>query len=146
MLDGEFSQEGTKMSETHKFVCRTGKVDAEMRAWADMLMPLGDKWTVLVFGSLTQGPQRYNQLNRLVTGISQRMLTLTLKRLERDGLISRTVTPTIPPQVEYDLTPLGQTLSSSLAVLWAWAAEHRHAVETARQAFDEQAEAPINTL
>lgn len=125
------------MSDTNKYVCNTDNVDSEMRAWADILMRIGDKWSILVVGLLFPGPRRYLELNRSVTGISQRMLTLTLKRLERDGLVSRTVTPTIPPQVEYALTPLGHKLSTPLGSLWSWAQENRHEIAAAQQAFDQ---------
>src|SRR5689334_17507192 len=80
------------------------------RAVADTLSRIGDKWTVMVVGALSQGPLRYNELNRTIDGISQRMLTLTLKGLEQDGLVTRTLYPTIPPRVEYALTDMGRTL------------------------------------
>lgn len=126
------------MGDTNKYVCQTDKVDSEMRAWADILRCLGDKWTVLVLGLLVPRPYRYLELNRAVTGISQRMLTLTLKRLERDGLISRTVIPSTPPQVEYALTPLGHKLGQPLGELWAWAQDSQDEIEAARQAYEQK--------
>jgi DNA-binding HxlR family transcriptional regulator len=103
----------------------------------DLLSRVGDKWTVLVVGTLCgNGPTRFNELRRSVDGISQRMLTLTLRGLERDGLVTRTVYPTIPPRVEYQLTPLGQTLKEPLGTLADWARSNRDVVREARAAFD----------
>jgi len=79
------------------------------------------KWTVLVVGVLSLGPMRYSQISKLVEGVSQRMLTLTLKSLERDGIVTRTVYPTNPPRVDYELTERGKTLIVPLHLLWAWA-------------------------
>ena len=83
---------------------------ADCRAVSDVLARIGDKWSVLVVSRLGDGPLRFNELRRSIGGISQRMLTLTLRGLERDGLITRTVFPTIPPRVDYALTPLGRDL------------------------------------
>lgn len=83
----------------------------------DLLARVGDKWTVLVVGTLCSGPMRFNEIRRAVDGISQRMLTLTLRGLERDGLVTRTVFPTIPPRVDYELTELGRTLKEPLNTL-----------------------------
>jgi DNA-binding HxlR family transcriptional regulator len=93
------------------------------RASIATLARIGDKWTVLVVGALSRGPIRYNQVRRIVEGISQRMLTLTLKGLEQDGLVSRTVYPTIPPRVDYELTDLGRTLIVPLQAVHAWTVE-----------------------
>lgn len=102
----------------------------------DVLNRVGDKWSVLVIGTLGAGPLRFNALRRAVEGISQRMLTLTLRGLERDGLVHREVHPTVPPQVEYRLTPLGETLLGTISALSAWAAEHREDIRAARARFD----------
>ncbi len=102
----------------------------------DLLSRVGDKWTVLVVGLLCGGPMRFNELRRATDGISQRMLTLTLRGLERDGLVTRTVFPTIPPRVEYELTELGRTLKGPLGALAEWAQSNRPAVAKARTAFD----------
>ena len=99
------------------------------------LARIGDKWTVMVVGALSNGPMRYNQIARQVEGISQRMLTLTLKGLEQDGLVSRTMYPTIPPRVDYELTELGRSLIVPLQSLHSWAVEHRPAMLAAREAF-----------
>ncbi|MGI3779016.1 MAG: winged helix-turn-helix transcriptional regulator [Janthinobacterium lividum] len=106
------------------------------QAVTSILSRVGDKWTVLVVMMLAGGPRRFNELRRLVGGVSQRMLTLTLRGLERDGLVTRTVFPTVPPQVEYALTPLGHSLRVPLEGLGTWAFAHRPVVEQARQAFD----------
>lgn len=102
----------------------------------DVLARIGDKWTVMVIGTLSQGALRYNEIQRRVDGISQRMLTLTLKGLEQDGLVSRTMYPTIPPRVDYELTGLGHSLIVPLRVLFDWASEHRGEIVAARNAFE----------
>lgn len=109
---------------------------AACRALAEVLSRVGDKWTVMVVGALSQGPLRFNQLRRTIGGVSQRMLTLTLRGLERDGLVARTVFPTTPPRVDYELTALGHTLIEPLQALSAWAGTHLRDVEAARAAFD----------
>ena len=104
-------------------------------AVTETLARIGDKWTVMVVGTLHQGPMRYNQIRRAVEGISQRMLTLTLKGLEEDGLVNRTMYPTIPPRVDYELTDLGRKLIVPLGILYDWAVEHRPAMLAAREQF-----------
>ena len=106
------------------------------RAVADVLARIGDKWTVYVVRLLSNGPMRFNEIRHAVGGISQRMLTLTLRGLERDGLVTRTVYPTIPPRVDYELTELGRTLIATLGDLFKWAIENRTSVEKARRSFD----------
>ena len=101
-----------------------------------MLARVGDKWSVLVIMLLGAGPRRFNELKRMIGGISQRMLTLTLRGLERDGLVTRTVFPTIPPRVDYELTDLGRGLSTPVKALGAWAHEHQPEIESARARFD----------
>jgi DNA-binding HxlR family transcriptional regulator len=105
------------------------------RAVTETLARIGDKWTVMVVGALHEGPMRYNQIRRAVEGISQRMLTLTLKGLEEDGLVNRTMYPTIPPRVDYELTELGRKLIVPLQSLYEWAVEHRPAMLAAREKF-----------
>jgi DNA-binding HxlR family transcriptional regulator len=131
-------QGGTFLDPTHRSVRFDPPAQHDCRALAETLTRIGDKWTVLVVGVLTNGPTRYSQIRRLIDGISQRMLTLTLKGLEQDGLVSRTMYPTSPPRVDYALTDLGQTLTAPLQVLYSWAAEHRPAIEAARQRFAEK--------
>jgi DNA-binding HxlR family transcriptional regulator len=109
---------------------------------ADILNRIGDKWSVMVVGYLTRKTMRFNELRNAIGGISQRMLTLTLRNLERDGLVTRTVYPEIPPRVEYALTPLGRTLTEPLDALWNWAAAHQHEVSAARAAYDNEHQPP----
>ena len=118
---------------------KPGNIDVhggDCRALGDVLSRIGDKWTVFVVGLLSKGPVRFNELRRTIGGISQRMLTLTVRGLERDGLVTRTVYPTIPPRVEYALTPLGCTLIEPLVALADWGAKNQAAVEKARAKFD----------
>src|SRR6202521_3485266 len=105
------------------------------KAVVETLARIGDKWTVMVVGALSQGPIRYNEIHRRVEGISQRMLTLTLKGLEQDGLVSRTMYRTIPPRVDYELTDLGRSLIVPLRSLRSWAVEHGPAMLAAREEF-----------
>ena len=100
---------------------------------------VGDRWSLYIIAQLRDGPQRFNALKRSIEAISQRMLTLTLRGLERDGLISRTVYPTNPPQVEYALTPLGASLAQTVTVLLDWSSENREQIESARADYDERA-------
>nr|WP_255720389.1 helix-turn-helix domain-containing protein [Acuticoccus kalidii] len=97
---------------------------------------VGSKWSIMVVATLGRRPHRFNELKREIEGISQRMLTLTVRGLERDGLIVRTVTPTIPPRVDYALTDLGRSLLEPVSALGDWAIANRAAVERARQTFD----------
>lgn len=101
---------------------------------------IGDRWTVLLIGVLADGPRRFTELAREVQGISQKMLTQTLRGLERDGLVSRTVFPTVPVRVDYELTPLGQTLRAPIAALERWAVEHMDEVVAARGKYEARAE------
>jgi DNA-binding HxlR family transcriptional regulator len=102
----------------------------------EILARIGDKWTVLLIMLLGDGPKRFNQMRRLIGGISQRMLTLTLRRLERDGLVTRQVFPTTPPRVEYELTELGHSLRAPISAFGEWAYTHRSRIEAARARFD----------
>lgn len=112
----------------------------------DVLDRMGDKWSVLILVTLAHGPLRFNALTRAVPDISRRMLTETLRHLERDGLIWREVTPTTPPAVRYGLTALGTSLMSPLTALVQWAEQHQPAIGAARAAFRAQAvtEDPAN--
>jgi DNA-binding HxlR family transcriptional regulator len=102
----------------------------------EVLDRIGDKWSVLVVICLSEGTHRFSALRRRIEGISQRMLTETLRQLERDGLVQRTVFPTVPLRVEYQLTDLGRTLIEPIAALARWAEEHRPAIAAAREAYD----------
>jgi DNA-binding HxlR family transcriptional regulator len=103
---------------------------------SDILQRVGDKWTVLVVGKLGGGPLRFNELRTAVGGISQKMLTTTLRGLERDGFVTRTVFPTIPPRVDYELTDLGYELLEPVAALGEWARKNTARVNAARARFD----------
>jgi DNA-binding HxlR family transcriptional regulator len=106
------------------------------QAVSEVLQRVGDKWTVLVVKTLGRGPMRFNELKRAIDGVSQRMLTLTLRALERDGLVTRTVYPSVPPRVEYELTQLGRSLIAPVTALAMWAIDHRGAIDGARTKFD----------
>ncbi|MFK4725693.1 winged helix-turn-helix transcriptional regulator [Bradyrhizobium niftali] len=113
---------------------------ADCRGVASVLSRVGDKWSVFVIMMLGDGPKRFNELKRMINGISQRMLTLTLRGLERDGLVTRTIFPTIPPRVDYELTDLGRGLSRPVEALGKWAMEHLAQIEAARTRFDKRGE------
>ena len=106
------------------------------RTISTLLSRIGDKWTVLVVQTLGQGPRRFNELRREIPSVSQRMLTLTLRNLERDGLVSRTVTPSIPPRVDYELTALGRSLLGPISALAGWALDHVEAIHEAQRSYD----------
>jgi DNA-binding HxlR family transcriptional regulator len=105
-------------------------------AISETLARIGDKWTLLVVELLVDGPMRFNEIRRTIGNISQRMLTLTVRGLERDGLVTRTVHPTIPPRVDYELTKLGHTLREPVMAIAIWARKHRPAIVEARKVFD----------
>src|ERR671924_1482418 len=111
-------------------------VPEDCRAVSEVLARVGDKWSMLVVVMLGDGPKRFNELRRAIGGISQRMLTLTLRALERDGLVTRTVFPTIPPRVDYALTGSGRSLLIPVGALSAWALENRSRIQEARERFD----------
>jgi DNA-binding HxlR family transcriptional regulator len=112
---------------------------ADCRIVSALLARIGDKWSVLVVMLLASGPMRFNALKRGLGSISQRMLTLTLRNLERDGLVTRTVFPTVPARVEYALTDLGWSLRQPVQALGHWAFEHQDRIEVARKAYDQRA-------
>jgi len=111
------------------------------RTISTLLSRIGDKWTVLVVQTLSDGPRRFNELRREIPSVSQRMLTLTLRNLERDGLVSRTVTPTIPPRVDYELTALGHSLQKPVNALANWALDHVEDIHGAQKRFDDEQDA-----
>src|SRR5262249_36962658 len=117
----------------------------DCRSLADILERIGDKWSVLVIGRLLEGTLRFNELQRSLHGISQKMLTATLRTLERDGFVTRTIYPTVPPKVEYALTGLGRRLADPLAALARFASANQERIEAARDQFDRGAKArPLN--
>lgn len=103
---------------------------------SSVLGRVGDKWSVLIIMALGDSTRRFNEIKRMVGGISQRMLTLTLRGLERDGLVTRTIYPTIPPRVDYELTSLGRSLREPVNNLGQWAFTHLHEIRAARERFD----------
>jgi DNA-binding HxlR family transcriptional regulator len=115
---------------------RHAHLPADCRAVSDVLARVGDKWSVLVVTRLGAGSMRFNELRRAIGGISQRMLTLTLRGLERDGLVTRTVFPTIPPRVDYALTSLGRDLLDPVSALGEWATRNQAKIARAREKFD----------
>jgi len=123
-------QEGTSLISSNLHV------PEDCRAVSEVLARVGDKWTVLVVSTLGGGPKRFNEMRRALGSISQRMLTLTLRALERDGLVTRTVFPTIPPRVDYELTKLGHSLLEPVSSLGLWARQNRSAIEATRWRFD----------
>ena len=135
-------QDGTILSSGHKNVTET-EVPAALhhagcRNVAPVLNRVGDKWSMLIVMILSGGPKRFSELKRAIDGISQRMLTLSLRGLERDGLVNRTVTPTIPPRVDYELTELGRSLREPVKALGDWAIEHIECIRAAQQRFDRE--------
>lgn len=117
--------------------CRDERVDhSECSKINRVLSRVGDKWSVLIVMLLMERPRRFNELKREVGGISQRMLTLTLRGLERDGLVWRKVMPTIPPRVDYGLTPLGSSLAAPVRALGSWAKAHTSDIDAAQAAYD----------
>jgi DNA-binding HxlR family transcriptional regulator len=105
----------------------------------EVLDLVGDKWSLYVIEMLGGGTRRFSDLRRMIDGISQRMLTVTLRGLERDGLVTRTVHPTVPPRVEYALTPMGRTLLDTACTLLRWANDHLPEIDAARAAYDRRA-------
>jgi DNA-binding HxlR family transcriptional regulator len=143
-------QEGTRM--------RPGKLDVTAAAHhlpsgecpkiSQVLARVGEKWSVLIIIMLADRPRRFSELKRAIGGISQRMLTLSLRGLERDGMVKRTVFPVVPPRVEYELTALGRSLHAPVSALGEWARAHLVEIDAARAAFDRRealtAEKPPN--
>ena len=115
------------MRDPNNPVCRT---------ISDLLSRIGDKWSVLVVSTLGDGSRRFNELRREIPSVSQRMLTLTLRNLERDGLVSRAVTPTIPPRVDYALTELGKSLQGPINALAVWAMDNVGTIHAAQARYD----------
>lgn len=111
-------------------------VSDDCRRMSGVLTLIGDKWTVMIVMVLVERPRRFNDMKRTIGGISQQMLTRTLKALERDGMVSRTVHPTVPPQVEYALTDLGHSLAQPLRALGAWARAHLQEIDGNRLRYD----------
>lgn len=134
MEEGTFESPGsccdTSHNDAHQWDVRE---DCEVRQILDRI---ADKWSLLAIALLEGRTLRFNELRREIDGISQRMLTVTLRQLERDGLVTRTVYPVVPPRVEYALTPLGAGLHSTIQALVTWTEEHQDEVAAARSAYD----------
>jgi len=128
-------QEGTPMSPRNNQLTRKDACPAVR----EVLNRVGDKWSVQIVALLGDGAMRFSELRRAIEGISQRMLTLTLRGLERDGLVTRTVFPEIPPRVEYRLTARGQSLNEATCAMWLWVDANADAVERSRREYDETA-------
>ena len=128
------AQERTESSPGHIPVA--DPLSGNCRAVSEILSRVGDKWSVLIIMQLGGGSRRFNEIKRMIGGISQRMLTLTLRNLERDGIVSRKVTPSIPPRVDYALTDLGRDLLSPVKALGEWAIRHQPCIQAARAHFD----------
>ncbi len=118
---------------------------ADCRGLAKIINRVGDKWTVMVVGHLSAGPMRFNALMRAIPRVSHRMLTLTLRGLQRDGLVKRTAFATIPPRVDYELTGLGQSLTGPLARLAAWAGANRSEIERTQTEYDKDGPKPSSS-
>ncbi len=108
-----------------------------------ILSRIGDKWSVMIVLELANGPRRFNEIKRDIAGISQRMLTLTLRGLERDGLVSRKVYDTVPPKVEYSLTALGRSLQGPVMALGEWAISNKADIHASQEAFDRRMEEAV---
>jgi DNA-binding HxlR family transcriptional regulator len=130
------AQERKNLSLSHTVVPAELDRRHDCRRVTPVLNRVGDKWSMQVVMGLADGPRRFSELKRALDGVSQRMLTLTLRGLERDGLISRHVTPTIPPRVDYELTELGTSLREPVRALGAWALEHIDCIWAAQQRYD----------
>lgn len=113
----------------------THEISNDCRPVSEILSQIGGKWTVLIINLLSEGPLRFTEVKRQIGGISQKVLTATLRELEMDGFVTRTVTPSIPPRVDYELTELGRDLQKPLAVLGAWAVNNRPKVLEARHRY-----------
>ena len=148
----ETHQDGSILSPTHKFVPAPDEAlsggaggpclqSAGCKNVAPVLNRVGDKWSMLIVMILSDGSKRFSELKRAIDGISQRMLTLTLRGLERDGLVTRTVTPSIPPRVDYELTELGISLRDPVRELGDWAIAHIACIRAAQLRFDESRDA-----
>ena len=137
---GQVTEEGTFTGAAHTGV--PFGLDQETCLLRGVLDRIGDRWSVLIMALLRDGPRRYSELRRAIDGISQRMLTLTLRGLERDGLVTRTVTPTTPPRVDYALTQPGHTLTAEASSLLEWSRQHHDYITENRRRYDTSHGAP----
>jgi DNA-binding HxlR family transcriptional regulator len=114
--------------------------EANCKALGQILERIGDKWTIMIVGALSRGPMRFNALQKAIPGLSHKMLTVTLRGLERDGLVTRTAFATIPPRVDYELTEQGRSLHQPLLTLASWARSQQGYIEKSRSKFDDRSE------
>ena len=137
----QFTEEQIAAAKVYAASTPPADLDPKIEALVnDLIGRVADKWTMLVLEVLAEkGELRFTRLGELVEGISQKMLTQTLRQMERDGLITRTVHPVVPPKVEYNLTHLGLSLGTAFCGVWVWAAENLNQVEQARREFDGKA-------
>lgn len=135
-----------KLKRSNQKVADSTERPSYCRAVSSVLALIGDKWSVLIIVKLGDGPMRFNEIKRVSGGISQRMLTLTLRGLEREGLVARTQYATIPPRVDYELTALGRSLWQVVQPLGAWACAHVEDMNTARAQFDEKSSVVIRSF
>src|SRR6266513_4686641 len=126
-------KDGTSKSPRHTRDTGPDDPECEVRTILDRI---ADKWSLLVICVLADGTKRFGELRREIDGISQRMLTLTLRQLEREGLVTRTVFPVVPPRVDYELTPMGETLLATVRQLVVWADQHTDEIDGARARYD----------
>jgi DNA-binding HxlR family transcriptional regulator len=127
--------QATRITETLRSMGRIC-LEHDPDVFRSVLDRIGDKWSLLLIGILEGGPMRFTELLRTTPGISRRMLTMTLRALERDGMITRTIYPEVPPRVEYEMTELGRSLSAPVLTLARWAADHQETIIANRKAFD----------
>ncbi len=135
-----YSDADLKKAQSYKARDYPQTVDPEVeRLVRDMMSGFADKWTVIILDTLwDEGTLRFSEIARRINGISQKMLTQTLRRMERDGLVVRKLYASVPPKVEYTLSPLGLTLGAAFCNVWIWAIENHEAVSVARRAFDQE--------
>jgi len=141
----QFTDEQIRTAQRYASATPPADIDPRIAALVnDLIGRVADKWTMLILEVLTEkGEVRFTRLGGLVKGISQKMLTQTLRQMERDGLVTRTVHPVVPPKVEYKLTGLGLSLGAAFCGVWVWASENLHAVEKARNTFDSERQSTI---
>ena len=141
----QFTDEQIRAAQRYASATPPADIDPRIAALVnDLIGRVADKWTMLILEVLTEkGEVRFTRLGGLVKGISQKMLTQTVRQMERDGLVTRTVHPVVPPKVEYKLTGLGLSLGAAFCGVWVWASESLHAVEKARNTFDSERQSTI---
>lgn len=140
-IKSRFTKEQISRARSYAVKRPAGPIDPRLTMLAhDLIDRVADKWTMLTLEVLTEdAPLRFSRLAEKVTGVSQKMLTQTLRQMERDGLVTRTIFPVVPPRVEYELTPLGLSLGGAFCGVWVWASDNLKEVERARRAFDAKA-------